>query len=312
MRIFLCLLVFSAGLACLDLHIHLAPISNYLQNICFAAVANSPHSDLQKALVCGINLPQNSAWQKTLIQTGLIHLVVVSGSHFIVLLLSLEWLAGKFRIQQKAFKFTSWIVLLLYALTTGLQAPAIRALFGLALTDFSYFFRLNLSRLHILIYSVLLSLAFAPAWYASLSLILSATATLALLAHPHAKIFTKQCLVFLLLLPALASLQTAHPIHIVSNLVLGPLLSLILLPVAVITLLIPPLLLIFTSMAEGTLWVLQVISPLAPSREGVAPLMTITAYPMTTTHLLLWTIWIFIWIYLDQQHRQQLRTHWYF
>lgn len=297
MRFFLILLSICAAMGALNMHKYLAEISIPLQNFCVSSVANSPHADLQKALICGVNLPADSDWLQVLVRTGLIHLIVVSGSHLIVIIFLIEWLCT----QNKYAKFWLWLILPIYTLMTGVQAPAVRALFSLLLSEFSVFFRLNMGRLQILIYSILLSFALAPGWCNSLSLILSASASLGLMALPQTTLFARQCLIFLLLLPPLAALQTFHPVHIFSNLILGPLLSLVLLPAAALGLL-PLFLPLFLGLANCTFKVLQWLTPLTPAWGTFSP----------TPHLLLWTFWLALWIYFDHRQRRHRRRHWQF
>jgi ComEC/Rec2-related protein len=302
MGFFILLQFFASLVAYFNVRMLLAPFSNSLQKVCENAVAISAHQDLQKALVCGVDLPQGSAWQNVLIHSGLIHLVVVSGSHFIVLNICIEFLCAKLRLA-KIQKILTWIVLPAYALISGMQAPALRSLFAIALGEFSKVFRLGWSKLQILWASVIFAFSFCPQWSHSLSLILSATATLALIAQPKSDEFQKQSLIFILLLPALAQLQTFHPVHIFTNLIFAPMLSLLLLPLAAMAMLLPVLQPVFIVFAEFIFQILEKIIPLSPPAIQSAGLFNTE---------ILWLTWLIFWIILYHQHVRHQRQNWSF
>ena len=86
--------------------------------LCETWVPTSRHRELITSLVCGVPLPSNQA-RRLFLDTGLIHIMVVSGAH----LLFLESLLGKAPV---------WIrlpVLGFYCWLTGFGAPVVKAFF---------------------------------------------------------------------------------------------------------------------------------------------------------------------------------------
>jgi len=93
----------------------------FLQHFCLNSVPVSETSaqELWQALVCGKNLDQDGFWSANLKASGLIHIFVVSGSHFRVLEFLLTLLPLPHWIQV--------MLLWIYNGLTGLSAPGTRA-----------------------------------------------------------------------------------------------------------------------------------------------------------------------------------------
>src|SRR4051812_17178327 len=113
MRFILIASVIALTTNLLELHNQLATISEDLQKMCADHVPVGSSQDLQKALVCGINLENSSVWKKMFVQTGLIHVIVVSGTHFLTLILLLNLF-----LKGRGQRFAIVLVLTAYALIT--------------------------------------------------------------------------------------------------------------------------------------------------------------------------------------------------
>lgn len=189
----------------------------------------SPTSDYRiwyQAIVCGENLPPSleKTWFQ---QTGLIHVIVVSGSHLVFLEDTLEF-----------FKLPSWLrwtALLFFSLISNLQPPITRALVQRC---WSWFFRSTqrpMTALHLQLLAGLTTLAFFPSWWTSLSFLMSWLCVLALsLPLPSNNPLWRSTLIYLFLLPAMINIQTPHPAGILFNVVFAPILGLVLFPMSLI------------------------------------------------------------------------------
>ena len=87
------------------------------QNFCLLATPSSRHQALYAAFVCGLDLPPG-ATKEIFVNAGLIHILVVSGSH----LLFAEQLLKKVSSRWVGVGLTA------YCWLTGWGAPALRAL----------------------------------------------------------------------------------------------------------------------------------------------------------------------------------------
>jgi ComEC/Rec2-related protein len=302
MRFILIASIVALTTSLLELHNRLAVTSDQLQKICADHVPVGSSKDLQKALVCGIDLENSSPWKKMFIQTGLIHVIVVSGTHFLTLILLLN-LFIKGRLQS----FAIFFVLTAYALVTGLQPPAIRSLLTILLSWFFFKLKIPHNSLQILTASVVLCFGFDSQWTTSLSLILSAYAGLALCLPTHeqskASLFEKQTHFFILLMPVLATFQYLNPIQFLANIAFAPFLSLVLFPMAIAGIIVSPLNFIFEQTAKASFFVLSQLQPLIPE-----------AMPNKSENhfFALWIIWIAIWIVLDFKTKKRARLQWHF
>jgi competence protein ComEC len=141
------------------------------------------HRDLARGFLCGTAI-ENPKDRNTFQQTGLIHLLVVSGGHLQILsLLLLAPIPRVFR-RNKAFRFSLWVLLFSYCLITGFQAPVVRAFVGRVLTSLSQFWKWNWDLGKIQIAAGLMCLILFPAWLKSLSFYLSWLASMGFLLGP--------------------------------------------------------------------------------------------------------------------------------
>lgn len=199
------------------------------QQFCLLGIAHfhQPIPEMQ-ALICGKNM-ESSAPKRIYEVSGLIHLFVVSGSHFVVLEKFAQWLNVPQRLRLTLH--------LCFLFASGFQSPAVRFL-----TQYFMF----ITPLHLgaslradqkTLFAGLMGLVLFPAWANSFSFLLSWSASLALAfcSELHGvpwRWLLNQILIFLILLPLLSMIQSPHLLSIAANLFLGELLGAILLPLA--------------------------------------------------------------------------------
>lgn len=139
------------------------------------------------ALICGKNLPPGPLRQE-LTDLGLYHVLVVSGAH-------LTWVTAIIMFLFPERPKLTFLILLLFSLMTGMQAPVLRSLIEVALRPFglpSWVRQLG---------AVTGGLIFNPSWIYSRSLFLSALARQTL--RPELGIFLNAARVQIILLPLL-------------------------------------------------------------------------------------------------------------
>ncbi len=102
--------------------------------------------------------------------------------------------------------------------------------------------KLGWSQIQIAAFSGILSLCLFPAWFGSLSLLLSWTASLALAQSPKAEsIWRRQTRIYLCLTVCLLPLSPQHPFTIALNVLVGPILAFLLFPMSALAWGIPRL-----------------------------------------------------------------------
>jgi len=237
-----------------DVPIIVAKISLPFHQACLAFSPVSNHMDAYQAIVCGANLPPGDL-ANSLRQAGLLHLIVVSGSHLLLLEHVLIFQANKFKLLNSLIFF----VLLGFVLTTRDEPPAVRAFISLLLRSANHSFKLGWSDLQIMTLSGFVSLTFCLDWGRTHSLLLSWGASLSLGAFstftpPFHKAFSRQNLsslklklqlqlkktalrqiaIYLLLFPLLIPFSAPHPVSILCNLLFTPILNAVLFPMSLL------------------------------------------------------------------------------
>jgi predicted membrane metal-binding protein len=208
------------------LPINEAEFALQFQNICKKVSPQlSEFSSLYMATVCGVNPPPSKIiWDFR--NSGLYHLIVVSGAHLIFCSLILDKLlwfrAGALKTSLK------FIFLFAYSLFSGLNPPVVRALVGLVLFSGSERLKLNWSPTVGTLFSGFVCLALFPAWWGSLSFMMSWSAAFALSTASGP--FLKCVVVYIIMLIPMSSLGLNSPLTIVSNWLLAPVLGFIILP----------------------------------------------------------------------------------
>ncbi|MBP8961022.1 ComEC/Rec2 family competence protein [Patescibacteria group bacterium] len=140
----------------------------------------SPHSELLLGMVVGLDyFSKLPFFKKALIDTGTIHVVVVSGFN-ISLVYSLVWkLLGSFYDRKKFF--IGIAVALLYAGLSGFEPPVVRSWVMGTLAYLGKHYGRSFPALKLVFVSALLMILWQPAYLFSLSFQLSLSATLSLL-----------------------------------------------------------------------------------------------------------------------------------
>lgn len=180
---------------------------DFLQNYCLNLWTQSHHINTSQALFCGKQI-ESQELKNLYIETGLIHVLVVSASHLnffsrIIFLVyssleSIEKAASRiFNIKNNLFyknkniifvkKTALTVLLLLFALITGWQPPVVRALI-------EYFIKTSLKnrpQIFLIFWSWIICITIHPQWVMSKSLILSVLARILLILLPQtsSKIF---------------------------------------------------------------------------------------------------------------------------
>lgn len=246
----LILIVFGwiKGFDIIDLHLW-APGSVFVllargwQSACTSWTPISPYSEAYSALVCGSEIT-NPHWRKLAIETGLIHLFVVSGSHLNsirdVLQSTCRMLGFKTTYTTEIITF---LLLAAYTGLCGLQPPVFRALIQFGVSQLarklSLFWRPDQS----VLYSGIIVLLMFPNWISSISLVLSWLCALCLVASSSlcGRSRLTEVFVYLGLAPAIMSFGLPGGASILFNICLGPVLGFLLFPLSALCFLLPGL-----------------------------------------------------------------------
>jgi len=132
----------------------------------------SPHAELLAGTVLGYNaLNRVPTFNDILLRSGTIHVVVVSGFNIVLLFNFVERLVGSI------YKFRNYLFALIltfvYAVFTGFGYPVIRAWLMSALSFSAKYLGLNVSQLHVVIFTGLVMLMLSPLTLYELSFQLS-------------------------------------------------------------------------------------------------------------------------------------------
>ena len=234
----------------------LKPGANFLHELCLQKVHTEQNqwTMIYSALLCGERLPDGEL-KKTFITLGIIHLMVISGAHLIFLEKAWNLLP---RFPFKNICLT--VFLLIYSMSAGLKPPVLRALFSLLLSKINKDFKLFWSpyiRTHI---SGLLCLCCQSTWFNSLSLQMSWIASMGMSNHRFSKL--QSCsLTFILILPIVSRWSVLHPLSILTNWLIAPLVSSILLPLSLLTLPFPVIRSITDKLWEYFIHILNWLKP---------------------------------------------------
>lgn len=278
-----------------DLVGHLNFAAQKLHNLC---VQQNPSQQIQleeiySAFVCGASL--NDAHLNQIFKnSGLLHLIVVSGAHF----LFLEGLLKKIFSPLKKSK--AWIIpslLCIYAFMTQLSPPVLKAVFSIAFRFLNQRARLLLSEDHILLCTALFLMGWQPWISQSWSFLLSWAASLSLILFQNyqSQILWHQTLVFCYLFPVLFRFQVPTPLFILFNAFIGPIFGLTLFPLALSAFVIPPLHWLTDPCFQT---VLQVLESLTMTIGTSPPAELAKVSPTFVLSYLFLTHWILLWLNL--------------
>lgn len=184
-----------------------------------------------QALLCGEKITDTQL-KDHLSKTSLIHIFIVSGSHLILL--------DRFLSILKIPLFLRFLSLGFYSLAVGWQAPAVRALGALFLRWGLQRWRIAFPADLVVLACGMLTLAIFPTWWQSLSFQMSWCAALALSAPSVVGLSSRSWkaallshfLILLIMAPLLWGWASLHPVGVLSNLLLAPVVALVLLPLS--------------------------------------------------------------------------------
>lgn len=200
---------------------------------CLQSIPYGEFRTWHQAIVCGATPPPEDIVNFQTI--GLYHLLVVSGAHLSFLSLMLEGL-DRFQFG-KALRFS---IITLYLPVCQFQPPLVRSWFELLISSYSSKLKLPQNHLLLCLFSGTWTLLVFPQWISSFSFWLSWLATLACRAIQQSpqNTLTKTALIQLLILPGVFSISGFHPLQILANWILGPVLGYLLFPLCLLTTLI--------------------------------------------------------------------------
>lgn len=174
MRVFLFFSFLISVFSVTHLPVFLAKISSHWHQQCVLHLPEISSKPWVAALVCGEHL-ENPLLYKLLVQTSLVHLLVISVGH-------LQMLSWVFEQTERFKNFPQsvrlglqalrWLCLFGFALTSGFHPPVVRALIAESLRGMNRHFRWHWNLFLITTFSGILTLIYQPAWIESVSLYL--------------------------------------------------------------------------------------------------------------------------------------------
>jgi predicted membrane metal-binding protein len=188
--------------------------------ICQRFLPTSKFYDLYSALICGTSL-QTGSYRRIFLDTGLIHILVVSGAH-------LHFLDRILKVVPKVGRLT---LLGIYGWLCGFQAPVVRAWLRRVVEFFG--FPRGASSFQNEAITVLILLAVIPHWISSRSLLMCWVCALALSLPPlwpRWPAMSTSFWCYILLLP----LCPSAPTSLLANILLTPLIGVILFPLSLL------------------------------------------------------------------------------
>ena len=224
---------------------------NFLHHKCLSFLPQTKFPQVYEALVCGKRL-EDSDLREMFVTAGLLHIFVVSGMH----LSGLRNVLSKIKMP---FIFQA-VLLAIYALGTSLNPPVVRAWFSLIISFIREHFALNWNHTLSVWYVSLIALLFFSHWYNSFSFLLSWSASLALALSKNKSLLTRNLTVYLIMAPLLGSMSHPHPVSILINTLFLPLFGLFFFPLTLLSVLIPPFVVIADGSWSFLLYFLNVIA----------------------------------------------------
>lgn len=207
-------------------------LSTPFQRQCLKRAGQMPELDaFLPSLVCGKKLRAGDPLFSTLTHLGLIHIFVISGAHLVFL----RQLLCRFF----PHPFVLW-VLLFYTLMVGAHPPVLRAWLVLWVLHLSDSPKITHGRLALSVF--LTGLLLPDISQAGLSMALSWAAVSTLIWRSQSKNQKFQLAwLYLTLIPLLIGLKIPHPLTILINALIGPVIFLGLLPLSLLAWLFPVL-----------------------------------------------------------------------
>ena len=224
--------------------LQLGAVASYTQSLCVYHLPDTQYHDLYAAILCDQKIGDANL-RADFARTALLHLIVASGTHLILI----ERFMNSVSVRYKAARLFLGPLLLAFALATGLSAPFVRILCAWGYASIQRKFRLGWSSLHILILAgfttLLINFSLHRDGSGLLSLALSWIAGTAILcirpqrqqgrrSDEAVNQFQLQITMYCFMIPALLPLAVPHPMSILWNLLLAPLLSALFFPLALL------------------------------------------------------------------------------
>ncbi len=237
MKAFIACMISICIMTYLNLPEHMASLTLPLHAICLKHTPESAYSFIYEGIVCGENLPHQDL-ANLFKQSGLIHLIVVSGSHLVFLEGTLDFLLRKVKYRKNIIN----LVLVLYILMTLAQPPSVRAGLQRLLSALNKKLQWHWPDLLCCFMTGFFTLLLFPGWWNSHSFLLSWAATFAMTIsrtkiHPRHLRF-HFWMYWLLVIPLL-TLTCPQPLSIFCNWLLAPLIGGILFPLSALCYFIP-------------------------------------------------------------------------
>ncbi|MBS1969704.1 MAG: ComEC/Rec2 family competence protein [Bdellovibrionales bacterium] len=258
------------------------------------------HGSLE-ALVCGKNM-QELELQQLLVQSSLIHVFIVSGSHFLFL--------HKLLARVPIVRFCPLLVLSVYCLATLCQPPALRSLLFLSLVSFTKQQKRFPSPVILVFISCAFSVCIFPQWITSRSLLMSllAALTIAVMSEFWGKnrgsipeMFATQSTIYVVMAFCLWGFSNLHPLSILMNMIFAPLIGAVIFPLALLVIVLPPLGFVFDAAMNALIWILRNTSEVL-GENGAGELVPVVWQ---------WTLFLVLtaasYSYLIQQKRRKVR-----
>lgn len=240
--------------------------------------------DLAFALLFGGSRLLDDAFEQSLKEVGLLHLLVVSGLHLSIYERALEKLLGYVRLPRTIRRLLILLVLLALVTITDFHPSCIRSVGLFSLGEICFFLKQRIDRLDQLALVTCLMLLYNPYWASGTGFLLGA------IAHGSLSFPTKPSLskLYLIMLPFQLILNGyLSPLYLLTNILLAALMSLAL-PFLLITLMLQPLQVI------GKLWLSGLVRLIGLVRdwellqlEVMTPSPWVIAFVVTVYGLLL-------------------------
>ena len=208
----------------------LLPISQDLHQLCLSMAPSTQWQNYYQAIVCGKNLSHENFYSH-LQKLGLLHIIVVSGSHLIFLS---QWIQKLPKVLSRPLEP---FLLILFVLIGQLEAPVLRALISMGAFSLKKRWKLFYSPYQILLLTALLALSLFPEWYLSQSLLLSCGAALGIQLSQNP--FLQSFFCYVILTPMLAGFASLSPLTLICNSLLTPLVGYFLFPVSFFAFFLP-------------------------------------------------------------------------
>ncbi len=235
---------------------------------CSTLLPTSPHHALYAALICGIPLSASEE-KRIFLDTGLIHILVVSGAHLIFLERLTLWLPARARLS----------VLGVFCWLTGFGAPVVKAFLRRALEP-----RLHgWTTIQCEGAAVAAALLLFPPWIVSRSFLMSWTCALAFALPPLLpRPVDASVKVFILLY----AFSAASPLTVLWNALVAPFVGELLFPASLTTIALPALTPLVDQLWSALLWILE-LGPQGRAAEWFWPARQLLWIPLFTHIFLL-------------------------